>query len=230
MTMSAAALIRIAVRDLPTKVYPILVSLCGMVVLFLALFSGPVLAQNNADHNGLNDLMVSWKTDCAPRGCLMQTEVLRGVSGSPANPKDFREYVGVNVALARNTRRPEYIAFYVDPRATQGQGIFVAFAKATNDGGSWKMALDDDGAIKIPFTSCGKLGCMAHIPAGLEVEPSTKKRIDLLSKFLNSDAVLVLYTRGKNAYRTMILLTSFQRDYQHVMAVDLAPAQTPQAP
>lgn len=201
-----------------------------LVVLFLALFSQSVFAQGNADHNGLNDLMVSWKTDCAPRGCLMQTEVLRGASGSPANPKDFREYVGVNVALARKTRRPEYVAFYVDPRATQGQGIFVAFAKATNDGGSWKMALDDDGAIRIPFTSCGKLGCMARIPAGLEVEPSTKKRVNLLNKFLTSDAVLVLYTRGKRAYRTMILLSSFQKDYQHVMAVDLAPAQAPHVP
>ena len=69
---------------------------------------------------------------------------------------------------------------------------------------------------------------MARIPAGLEVEPSTKKRVDLLNKFLNSDAVLVLYTRGKKPYRTMIPLSSFQRDYQRVVAVDLA--QTPHAP
>jgi hypothetical protein len=202
------------------------VSLCKMlVVLFLALFSGSVFAQSNADHNGLNDLLVNWKTDCAPRGCLMWTEVLRGDSGSPADPKDARDYVGLNVALARKTRQPEYIAFYVDPRATQGQGIFVVFAKATRDGRSWKMALEDQGAIKVPFTSCGKLGCMARIPAGLEEEPSTNKRVDLMNKFLTSDAVLVLYTRGKKAYRTMILLSSFQKDYQHVMAVDLAPAQ-----
>ena len=191
-------------------------TLCRMLVV-LVLFSESVFAQSNADHKGLNDLLVNWKTDCAPRGCLMRTEVLRGDSGSPADPKDVREYVGVNVALARKTRRPEYVAFYVDPRATQGQGIFVAFAKARSDGGSWKMALDDDGAIKVPFTSCGKLGCMARIPAGLEVEPATDKRVDLLNKFLTSDAVLVLYTRGKRAYRTMILLSSFQKDYQHVM-------------
>ena len=204
-------------------------SLCRMLVV-LVLFSGLSFAQNNLGHNGLDDLLVNWKTDCAPRGCLMQTEVLRGDSGSPANPKDFREYVGVNVALARKTRQPEYIAFYVDPRAIQGQGIFVAFAKARKDGASWKMALDDDGAIRVPFTSCGKLGCMARIPAGVEVEPSTKKRVDLLNNFLNSDAVLVLYARGKKPYRTMIPLSSFQKDYQHVMAVDLAPAQTPHAP
>ena len=200
------------------------------MLVVLALFSGSVFAQSNASHNGLNDLLVNWKTDCAPRGCLMRTEVLRRDSGSPSDPKDAREYVGVNVALARKTRQPEYIAFYVDPRATQGQGIFVAFAKATRNGSSWKMALDDDGAIKVPFTSCGKLGCMARIPAGLEVVPATKKRVDLLNKFLNSDAVLVLYARGKTPYRTMIPLSSFQKDYQHVMAVDLAPAQAPHAP
>ncbi len=205
------------------------VSLCRMLVV-LVFFSGRSFAQNSLGHNGLDDLQVNWKTDCAPRGCLMQTEVLRGDSGSPANPKDFREYVGVNVALARKTRQPEYIAFYVDPRATQGQGIFVAFAKATRDGNSWKMALDDQGAIKVPFTSCGKLGCMARIPAGLEAELSTKKRVDPLNKFLNSDALLVLYMRGKKPYRTMILLSSFQKDYRHVMDVDLAPAQAPYAP
>ena len=92
------------------------------------------------------------------------------------------------------------------------------------------MALDDQGAIRVPFTSCGKLGCMARIAAGLEVEPSTRNGVDLLNKFLNSDAVLVLYTRGKKPYRTMILLSSFQKEYQHVMAVDLAPAQVPHAP
>lgn len=201
-------------------------ALCRMLVI-LALFSGLSFAQSDAGHNGLNDLLVNWKTDCAPRGCLMRTEVLRGDSGSPADPKDVREYVGLNVALGRKNRQPDYIAFYVDPRATQGQGIFVAFAKATRDGSSWKMALDDAGAIRVPFTSCGKLGCMARIPAGLEVEPSTDKRVDLLEKFLTSDAVLVLYTRGKRPYRTMILLSSFQRDYQHVMAVDLTPSQPP---
>lgn len=71
---------------------------------------------------------------------------------------------------------------------------------------------------------------MARIPAGLEAELSTKKRVDPLNKFLNSDALLVLYMRGKKPYRTMILLSSFQKDYRHVMDVDLAPAQAPYAP
>lgn len=48
----------------------------------------------------------------------------------------------------RKARQPEFIAFYVDLRATQGRGVFVAFAKATRDGSSWEMALDDQAAIK----------------------------------------------------------------------------------
>ena len=43
---------------------------CEILVVFaLALFCGQPFAQSNAAHNGLNDLLVSWKTDCAPRGC-----------------------------------------------------------------------------------------------------------------------------------------------------------------
>lgn len=160
----------------------------------------------------------------------MQTDVLRGDSGSPPNPKDFREYVGIDVALLRKTRKPAYIAFYVDPRAAQDQGIFIAFAKTTRDGKSWKMALDSDGAMKIPIAGCGKLDCMARVPNAIEVQPSSNKRINLLHKFLTSDAVLVLYVKGQRAYRTMILLSSFQKDYKHTMTVDLAPPRLRRTP
>lgn len=87
-----------------------------LAFLFIALFSGSVFAESKGDHNGLNELLATWKTDCAAGWCLLQTEVLRGDSGIPADSKDFREYVGVNVALARKTGQPEYIAFYADPR------------------------------------------------------------------------------------------------------------------
>jgi hypothetical protein len=204
---------------------------CGMLLaFFLALVSGLSFAQNNADHSSWSDFLVSWKVDCAPQRCLMHTEVLRGDSGSPANPRDSREYVSVNVALSRETRQPEYIAFNVDPRATQWQGIFIAFVHATSDGNSEKMVLDGEGAMNIPFATCGKLGCMARIPAGLEIQPSTGKRVNLLEKFLTSDAVMVLFTKDNGAYRTMILLSSFQKEYKHVMAVNLIPPQTPHAP
>lgn len=206
---------------------------CEMLIVFaLALFCGQLFAQNNADHADWSAPPVRWRTDCAPRGCLMHADVLRGDSGSPANPKDFREYIGVDVALVRKTRQPAYIAFQVDPRATSDRAIFIAFIKTMRSGNAWKAALDEDGTMEIPIARCDKWSCQARIPGGgFEVEPSsTGKRINLLNKFLTSDAVMVLYTKGKMAYRTMILLSSFQKEYQHVMAVDLAPAQAPHAP
>lgn len=174
---------------------------------------------------------MKWKTDCAPRGCLMHADVLRGDFGRPANPKDFREYIGVNIALSRKTRQPAYIAFEVDPRATSDRAIFIAFIKTMRSGNSWKAALDEDGTMEIPVASCDKWSCQARIPGGgFEAEPFTGKRSNLLEKFLTSDAVMVLYTKGKKAYRTMILLSPFQKEYQKVMAVDLAPAQSPHVP
>jgi len=202
-----------------------------LAVFAFTLFCGQPFAQNNAGHADWSDLPVSWKTDCAARGCLMHTDVLRGDSGSPANPKDFREYIGVDVALARKTRQPAYIAFKVDPRATSDRGIFIAFIKTMRSGNSWKAVPDEDGTMEIPIARCEKWSCEARVPGGgFEVKPPTGKRINLLEKFLTSDAVIVLYTKGKKAYRTMILLSSFQKEYQHVMAADLAPAQTPHAP
>jgi len=203
-----------------------------LIVFTVALFCGQLFAQNKVDHADWSAPPVRWKTDCAPRGCLMHADVLRGDSGSPANPKDFREYIGVDVALARKTRRPAYIAFEVDPRATSDRAIFIAFIKTMRSGNTWKAALDEDGTMEIPIARCDKWSCQARIlGGGFEVKPSsTGKRINLLEKFLTSDAVMVLYTKGKRAYRTMILLSSFQKEYQHVMAVDLVPAQTPHVP
>jgi len=98
-------------------------------------------------------------------------------------------------------------------------------------GNAWKAALDEDGTMEIPIARCDKLSCQARIPVGgFDVKPYTGKRINLLEKLLTSDAVMVLYTKGKTAHRTMILLSSFQKEYQRVMAVDLAPAQAPHAP
>lgn len=54
------------------------VSFCKNLLIFIViLYSGSVFAQGNADHIGLNDFLVNWKTDRAPRGCLIQT----GISG-----------------------------------------------------------------------------------------------------------------------------------------------------
>lgn len=152
----------------------------------------------------------------------MQTDVLRGESGDPPDPKDFREYVGVDVALYRKSQKPGYFAFLVDPRTQQDQGIFIAFTKTTKDGDSWKINLDADGATRLAITNCNDKACTARVPLGLVEEGKDSHKMDLLEKFLNSDHLLVLYMKGGKAYRTMVLLSSFKKEYQRAMTSELA--------
>jgi hypothetical protein len=72
-------------------------------------------AQRNESTNDWSDALVKWDTQCSPKGCLLMTDVLRGDSGNPPDPKDSREYIGIYVAINRNTQKPAYFAFHVDP-------------------------------------------------------------------------------------------------------------------
>jgi hypothetical protein len=199
-------------------------------VFVLILICGQSFAQSNADRADSNNHLVKWNTDCAPRGCLMHTAVLRGDSGKPADPRDAREYVGISIALERETGQPTSMAFSVDPRATRNQGIFIGFARTTKSGNSWKMELDNKSTVRIPIASCGDVQCLATVPKGIEVQPSTRQQINLMNELLTFDEVLILYIEGKNAYRTMIPLASFHEDYKKVMTADMAPPQTPHTP
>ena len=75
-----------------------------------------------SDPNDWSDALVKWDTQCSPKGCLLMTDVLRGDSGNPPNPKDFREYIGIYVAVDRDTQKPAYFAFHVDPAEQLGDG------------------------------------------------------------------------------------------------------------
>ncbi len=150
------------------------------------------------------------------------TDVLRGYSGDPVppDPKDARGYVGIYVAVDRTTRKPAYFAFHVDPNSQQDQGVFVAFTKTTKEGGKFKMGLDEGGASRLPFSSCAQDSCVARIPDGLVDEGKERHRMDLLEKFLNSDSVLILYMKNGKPYRTMILLSSFKKEYAKFLSFD----------
>jgi hypothetical protein len=185
-------------------------------------------AQRNESTNDWSDALVKWDTQCSPKGCLLMTDVLRGDSGNPPDPKDSREYIGIYVAINRNTQKPAYFAFHVDPGSQQDQGVFVAFTKTTKDGDKWKTGIDADGASRLAFSSCGEDSCVARIPAGIVEEGKESRRMDLLDKFLSSDAVLFLYMKGGKPYRTMVVLSSFKKEYQRVLASELAPPKPTQ--
>jgi len=153
----------------------------------------------------------------------MQTDVLRGISDDPAppDPNDFREYVSINVAMERATRRPAYFTFMVDPRAQQDQGIFIAFTKTRKVEGSWKTGIDQDGANRLPACECTTNACTARVPLGLLPEGKDRRAMNLLDKFNQSSSLLVLYMKEGKPYRTMVLLSSFKKEYQRVLASEL---------
>jgi hypothetical protein len=165
----------------------------------------------------LADALVQWDMECVPKGCILQTDVLRGHSDDPPDPKDFREYIGIDVPIDRQTRQPEYFAFHVDPRASQKNGIFITFSKTVPNGKSWKLNLDQGGPTRLMFDKCDEESCVVRVPKGLVEEGPDRHKMNLLDKFLESDHMLILYLKGGHAYRTMVILTSFKREYERVL-------------
>lgn len=151
----------------------------------------------------------------------MQTDVLRGYSHEPADPNDVREYIGLDVALDRAMRAPAYFVIIVDPRLQRDQGIFITFTHTRRQGKSWTMDLDKIGAIRLAITSCRDDGCRVQIPKGIVPATNEHPQVDLLDKFLHSDTMLVLYLKNGKPYDTMILLSSFKKEYERVMTEEL---------
>ena len=114
-------------------------------------------------------------------------------------------------------RKPSYFAFHVDPNSQQDQGVFIAFTKTTKEGNKWKSGIDADRALRLAFSSCGEDSCVARVTGGFVEETKEGHKINLLDKFLSSDAVLFLYMKGGKPYRTMLVLSSFKKEYQRVL-------------
>jgi hypothetical protein len=144
-------------------------------------------------------------------------DVLRGYSGDPKppNPKNRHEYIGIDVALERATRKPLFFTFHIDPKSQQNQGILLVFTK--------NMDLDLDSASKLPISTCDAEYCDATIPNGIVEGNKNSQRLDLLESFLSSDGVIILYVKNGKQYRTMVLLSSFKKQYQTLLSTELAP-------
>ena len=186
-------------------------------LLLICLVSPSCPAQEKSASADPGDAQVKWDSTCGARGCLMQADVLRGVSDDPPDPKDFREYVSLNVALDRSLSRPAYFSFLVDPRAQADQGIFITFAKTAQENGKLKVNPDPEGPSRLSIGACDKNACTARVPLGLVEDGKDAHKMDLLDKFLNSDHLVVLYVRDGHPYRTMVILSTFKKEYTRVM-------------
>jgi hypothetical protein len=171
----------------------------------------------------LSDALVKWSTDCMPKGCIISADVLRGHSGDPPNAKDSREYISVAVALNRSDRLPGYVFIQVPPGADKETGVFITFTRTTLKEGKWDMSTDPDGALKLEISGCKPESCMAAAKGGKLVSAKTNENVDLLRKFLSSDSILVLYYKSGRPYDTMVVLSSFKKEYKRVIETELTP-------
>jgi hypothetical protein len=190
----------------------------SLTLLAIALGAAAVPCQSKSSSDDTAE--VKWETTCAARGCLLQADILRGDSGDPPDKSDFHEYIGIEVAFDRNTQKPAYFAFHVDANASREQGVLMAFTKPAKGSDTSKAALDSDGTSKLEVSDCDDKSCVVRVPLGLVKKSKDSRNLNLLDKFMKADRLILEYTRGGRQYRTMVALSSFQKEYERVLAIE----------
>ncbi|MEI9971666.1 MAG: hypothetical protein WDO73_06195 [Ignavibacteriota bacterium] len=155
---------------------------------------------------------VQWETTCAANGCLVQADILRGDSGDPPDKSDFHEYIGIEAAFDRRTRKAAYFAFRVDANAEREPGVLIGFAKAGKSGDS------SEGLVRLDVSDCDDKSCVSRVPLGVVKKDGGS--VNLLDKFLKEDRFVLQYSRGGKQYRTVLALPTFQREYRRLMATE----------
>jgi hypothetical protein len=159
----------------------------------------------------------TWHIKCMPKGCIASVDILRGESGDPPDPSDTNQYVSVAVAVNRSDRRPSLLMFEVDPNADQQAGIDLLFAHTVPDGKSWKVVVDPNGPMHLPFRHCSKTTCDFSIGGGTPDEATMKSCADLVARMQTEDHLFLTYTRGGHSYRTAVSLTLFKEAYARLL-------------
>lgn len=155
-----------------------------------------------------------WRAKCIEVGCLISIDVLRGISGeaTPPDVKDVREYITINVAVARASKQVDFISFQVDPRASRDTGIYIGFMTSSGSGKDYKLTRDE-GLTRLHFEQCTDQFCTARVVSG---DAGTLERFD--DKFQSATGLWILYERDGHAYRTMVLLSPYRAELQRVLA------------
>lgn len=183
-----------------------------------ALFLPPghsVRAQSRAED--LLKTQQSWHIQCMPKGCIASVDILRGESGDPPDPNDTNQYVSVAVAVNRSDHRPSLLTFEVDPNADQQAGIDLFFAQTVPDGESWKVVVDPNGPMHLPFRHCDKTTCTFFIGGGTPDEATMKSCQDLVGRMQSEDHLVLGYTRAGHSYRTAVSLALFKKAYADLL-------------
>lgn len=194
------------------------------VVLFLSLCF-QARAQTPAEN--LLRAQQSWHINCMPKGCIASVDILRGESGDPPDPHDTSQYISVAVGVNRIDNRPSLVMFEVDPHADQQAGVDLLFAHTVPDGKGWKIAIDPNGPIHLPFRRCNETECMAVLGGGAPDEKVMKSCADLVGKMQSENHLFLSYSRGGHSYRTAISLELFKEAYARLLTQASAAQDNP---
>jgi hypothetical protein len=159
----------------------------------------------------------AWHIKCMPKGCIASVDILRGESGTPPDPNDTNQYVSLAVAVNRSDHRPSLVTFEVDPNADQQAGIDLVFSHTVSDGKSWKVVVDPNGPMHIPFRHCDKTTCIFFIGGGTPDEATMKSCADLVARMQSNDHLFLSYTRGGYSYSTAVSLALFKQAYASLL-------------
>jgi hypothetical protein len=101
--------------------------------------------------------------------------------------------------------------------ADQQAGIDLFFSHPVFDGKSWKVVVDPNGPMHLPFRLCNKTTCNFFIGGGTPDEATMKSCADLVARMQTEDHLFLSYTRGGHSYRTAVSLALFKEAYASLL-------------
>ena len=122
------------------------------------------------------------------------------------------------------------LLFEVDPHADRDPGVFLTFAHSVRDGKGWKLLMDSDGQIRVPFKACATHQCTAGYGGGNPDAATLRSCADLVAKMQVQDHLFLSYYRQNHEYSTAVNLRIFREAYEKLLKnVAERPATTPEA-
>jgi hypothetical protein len=185
-----------------------------LTIFFALLFTDSAFSQNKDSIRTMADSAVkifNWDIQKADRGALMFLDV-----AYQRNNQDSAEYLTLTVAKDKSHIRPEFISIIIPNNVVQSNGIFIKFARTTQDKkGDWQVEMEKGNPVRVHFEKCNDEICTARIIGGYITDGETKKEVDIFQKFLDFDHVYFLFIYADGSHKSVrVPLFSFKQQYK----------------
>jgi hypothetical protein len=190
---------------------------CLFTIALVALISsvGAAHAQDR-ESASIENLVGKWEIDCAPIGCMMTQKMRLGDPDHPFDPQR-PEYIIAKVAIARETKMPDYISFQIPADSDSSGGLVGSFLKLTDSQGK---QIDDPrphSTFSLPVIGPMDDGSLRAV-ALKGLGESSDANVDLIKEFQQNDLLALTFRRNGELYQTLQALYPFKRDYAVVLS------------